>query len=615
MKLEVKDESGEPVFSRTLTTSRFGIASADIPLANDAALGTYDIEAVIENETGDDDEAAARIIVSRYDLPTFTVRVASDKAFYLPGEEATVTVSSTYLFGQPLPGGRVRIHVVDDRWQDDPRNDSDGPTPIAEGTCDASGAFESKIDLGPADDLNSSPPWRVYRDREYVASVTDPTTNRTERRRFDLRTTREPIHVSVVGLGDILPGAPTSFFIVTSLADGSVVPCDVTVSEPGPRVTAPDGGVQETWQPVAKGRTNRYGVARIRSARIQGKLSPHRSGLDLHIHATADDGQTGSIVETLSSADEAVVTVEPHRSVLENGDPIEATVRTSTDAPAVMLGVVKDGKMLEARAAAIRNGQATVRIPFRPEFRGRVSILACDPTAPRDYWIREPARGSASVLYPRSEELEVRVRPQRESYSPGDSLSATVDVRDASGTRTEGVLAVAAVDAAVAERFDSGNRSASGGLAMRAPWARFDTGRIGEITLSSIQRMDPALRSAVDLDVVAAALLSEDDPTVNGIEFAAARPSGLDASFRMAISRIKGSVDAVLNGETRTQRGEPTDSATLQAALERASADLGKLVDPWGSKLRAKSRIDGPIRRLTVSSAGPDAVPDTSTTS
>lgn len=609
VKLEVKDESGESLFARTLTTSRFGVASADIPLANDAALGEYDIEAVIENETGDDDEAGARVIVSRYELPTFTVRVASDKSFYLPGENATVTVSTTYLFGQPVPGGRVRIHVVDDRWQDDPRNDSDGPAPIAEGTCDATGAFESKIDLGPADDL--SPAWRVYRDREYVASVTDPTTNRTERRRFDLRTTREPIHVSVVGERDILPGLPTSFFVITSLADGSVIPCDVTVSEPGPPVTAPDGRVQETWQPVATARTNRYGVARIRSSRIQDELTPHRNGIDLRIHATAADGRTGSIVETLSLADEAVVTVEPRRSILEVGDPIVATVRTSTAAHALMLSVVKDGKVLGAIAAAIRNGQATVRLPFRPEYRGRVSILACDPTAPRDSRTTEPARGSASVLYPQGDELEVRVRPQRESYTPGESLTATVEVRDESGTRTESVLAVAAVDAAVAERFDSGNRPASGGLATRAPWGRNDDGRIGEITLSSIQRMDPERRSADDLDLVAAALLSQDDPTVTGIVIAAARQPRLDASFQMAISRMKGIVDSVLFGEARAQRGDPTDSATLQAALERASAELGRLVDPWGSKLTARSRIDGPWRHLTVSSAGPDAVSDT----
>lgn len=611
VKLEVKDESGEAVFSRTLTTSRFGVASADIPLASDAPLGEYDIEAVIENETGDDGEAAASVIVSRYELPNFTVRVVSDKPFYLPGEDATVTVSSTYLFGQPLPGGHVRIHVADDRWQDDPRSTSDGPPPIAEGTCDATGVFESQIDLGPTDDLGSFPPWRTYRDREYVASVTDPTTNRTERRRFDLRTTREPIHVTVVGKSDILPGMPMSFFVITSLADGSVVPCDLTVSEPGPSVTAPDGRVQETWQSVATARTNRYGVARIRSTRIQGEFAPDRNGFNLRIHATAGDGRTGSLVETLSRADEAVVTLEPRRSVLEIGDPIEAMVRTSTAAPALMLSVVRDGMVLGVLSAAVRNGQATVRIPFRPEFRGRVTILAHDPTAPRDYWTTEPAHGSASVLYPRSDELEVRVRPQRDSYSPGESLSATVDVRDESGTRTESVLAVAAVDAAVAERFDGGNRPASGGLATRAPWARFDDGRIGEITLSSIQRMDPRLRSADDLDLVAAALLSEEDPTVNGIEIATARHSSLNASFQMAISRMKGTVDAVLFGETRAQRSDPTDSANLQAALERSSAEVGHLFDPWGSKLIAKSRIDGPWRRFTVSSAGPDAVPDT----
>ncbi len=611
VKLEIEDESGETVFARTLVTSRFGVASADVPLPNDAELGEYDIEAIIENETGDDDEARASVIVSRYELPTFTVRVASDKSFYLPGENAKVTVKTAYLFGQPVPDGRVRIHVVDDRWQDDPRDYADGPAPIAEGLCDSTGTFESTIDLGTAGDLTASPSWRTYRDREYVATVTDPTTNRTERRRFDLRTSREPIHVSVAGQGSIRPGQATSFFVITSTADGTVVPCDVTVSEPGPSVTAPDVGVEQTWLPVATARTNRYGVARIRNVRVAREFASNRTGLGLRIHATAGDGRAGSLVETFSCTDEPVVTVEPRRSVLNIGDPIEASIRTSTEARILMVSLVNDGRLLGAFSTAVRGGQASVKIPFRPEFQGHMSIVAHDPTVSRNSWNDEPVFGAAGVLYPRSDDLEVRVRPKSDSYAPGESLSAAVEVRDGSGRRPESVLAVAAVDAAVAERFDSTNKSASGGLATRAPWARYDGGRIGDMTLASIQRMDSAQRSSAEVDLVAAALLSGDYPTDDGIGIVAARQSSIGSSYQAAVSRLTNTVHAVLAGEERSQRDEVTDTATLQAAFRRAGTEPGLTVDPWGSSLLAESRIEGRLRRLTVTSAGPDTVPGT----
>ena len=611
VRLRVEDEAGETVFARELTTSRYGVASADVVLGENAPLGDYDIEATIENEVGYDDESSARVVVSRYDLPEFSVRVASDKSFYLPGERASVTVSTRYLFGQPVPNGRVRIHEIEGNRWDDRDSPDDDTDPVAEGACAADGSFTVAIDLTRAMKDLYREDWRNYRDASFVASVTDPTTNRTERRRFDLRTSREPIHISVAGRNSVIPGHPTSFFVITSLADGTVIPCDVTVSESGPWRVSPNGTPELTWRPLATARTNRYGVARVRDVRLTGEVRARRDVLELRIEAKARDGRTGSETEPFYVSDDALVIVEPSHSVLAVGDPIEAIARTTSAAPALMVSILKDGRILSTSAVPVRDGRSTVRLPYQPEFRGRISIIAHDPTVIRYRWDGDPASGTASVLYPEQSGLEVTVKPRREMFAPGESMSAAVRVRDLSGRRADGVLAIAAVDAAVGERMTSSDRYGSGGLANLAPWMQDDGGRIGDVTLSKLMRLDPARRVADDLDLVAAALMSGRDPNIDRIEIAVQRPVQLEHAFKADFDRLRGVLESTLTDEIRSLRGLPADTASLASALARHGIVHSELADPWGTPLFTSGLVNGALRHVTVSSAGPDTLANT----
>lgn len=613
VRFKVKDESGETVFARTLTTSRFGVASADIPLADDAPLGDYEIEATVEREAGSDDSARSTVIVSRYDLPTFTVSAATDRPYYLPGEHARVTVSANYLFGKPVPGGRVRIRAFDeDSWNRRTNADDDDEGPVlAEGTCGLDGAFESALDLTEAMDALTRERWNDYRDASFVASVTDPSTNRTEERRFDVRTTRAPIHVAVTGLREVRAGESTSFFVITSRADGTVVGCDVTVSEAGPRIVAPDGSSRLSWIPIARVRTSKFGVASVRNVRLHGEPSARYRGLDIRVDATDGAGLEGSTTESAYVSDSAVVTVDAVRSVLAAGDPIEARVRTSSAASALMVGTVRDGQLLESAWATLRDGHGAIQFPYRPEYRGRVSVIAIDPTVRDNGWYSSNGTDSSGVLYPNDPDIEVAIHPERDTYSPGESLAAAVRVRDGSGRRAESVLAVTAVDASVTARLDSIGRYANGGLRVPQWWGLADGGRIGDVTLSSLNRRDPSRRVSPELDIVAAALLSNAYEDLDIVEVATRHATPLERVFKSAIEQLRRSIDSALIVDDSSPREHPDDEQSLAEALEFGGVNFEPLADPWGSRLVVSSRVDGPYRVLTVSSAGPDATPGT----
>src|SRR5438876_7338262 len=97
---------------------------------------------------------------------------------------------------------------------------------------DPSGAFIARVKLaGDYDDLGEED-YRRFKDITYAAYFTDPTTNRTEQRRFDLRVTKEAIHVYVVE-NDYDSGQnrrlPLRFYVSTFYADGSPAQCKVSV--------------------------------------------------------------------------------------------------------------------------------------------------------------------------------------------------------------------------------------------------------------------------------------------------------------------------------------------------------------------------------------------------
>src|SRR6185369_4386734 len=131
------------------------------------------------------------------------------------------------------------------------------------GETKADGSFVAKLDLSSyQDDLKDSD-YRRFRDITYAAYFTDPTTNRTEQRRFDVRVTRDPIHVYVIQNYDwsYNRNLPLSFYVSTFYADGSPARSKVNVT------FSDDADHPEISKRVATVATNRYGIARV-SARL-----------------------------------------------------------------------------------------------------------------------------------------------------------------------------------------------------------------------------------------------------------------------------------------------------------------------------------------------------------
>jgi hypothetical protein len=92
--------------------------------------------------------------------------------------------------------------------------------------------FLARINLEDDHEDIDDDDYRRFKDITYAAYFTDPTTKRTEQRRFDIRVTREPIHVYVIRNENLYRSnakLPLEFYVSTSYADGAPAPSQVTI--------------------------------------------------------------------------------------------------------------------------------------------------------------------------------------------------------------------------------------------------------------------------------------------------------------------------------------------------------------------------------------------------
>src|SRR6266481_927078 len=207
LRFVVHDPDEAVIFSTDAETSRFGIASADWPIPSSQKLGSYRVSADI---TGDADNRELQgnqlIRISRYELPTFTVNVVANQPFYLPGQNADLTVSANYMFGKPVLRGHVRIvregrrewNYREQKWEAEEGR-------AQEGKLDAKNEFRAMLNLSKDHSDLQDTDWKRFDDLRYAAYVTDASSKRTQERHVDVRISRDAIHLYVLNIGGALP--------------------------------------------------------------------------------------------------------------------------------------------------------------------------------------------------------------------------------------------------------------------------------------------------------------------------------------------------------------------------------------------------------------------------
>ncbi|HUK87023.1 MAG TPA: MG2 domain-containing protein, partial [Terriglobales bacterium] len=614
LRLKIQDPDSTLVYQTALSTSRFGIAQAYWQIPENLKLGDYQLLIELASDGLKPGAAGfARVRISRYELPNFTVNVKPDRAYYLPGQNASVEVSAEYLFGKPVTRGHVRVvRESERRWDFKEQRWDISEEETYEGDTGAQGVFTAHVDLAPHHAEIKDSDYRRFRDLSYSAYFTDPSTGRTEQRRFRLRVTRDPIHVYLIE-----PPAqnrsgqfPLDFYISAFHADGSPCECEVSIRE---------GTNQDDAGPVLHTvRTNRYGVAKVFG--LQLPPDPERSpgdSVDLLLGARDAKGGTGQHSERISrySDEKTEIRVDTDKSLYRPGEPVAVNIAASERNLSLVFEVWSGEKLLHSQLVKLHGNKAFVMLPFRDDFKGELQLVAYSlaqvETSSYSTWV---PFGSRIILYPHDTTLKVAVKLNQATYKPGEEAQASLQVDAPGGTPVQAALGAVVFDKAVEERFrtdqEFGQRGGYGfDYTFWEYWGYDDS--LGGLTRADLARLDVSRPFSEDLDVAAEIILNQfgfrNTSVFGGADFPADTYSSFQSSLERQLRPVREALDRVYKASFEY----PHHEAGLRALLAREGIRFDALRDPWGMPYHAGSRFSRDQEIMEVSSSGPDKRPGT----
>jgi hypothetical protein len=580
------DDAGKELFSQTASTSDLGVASADWEIPSTAAQGVYSIEAKV---TGTPDprkqaKSTLKLRIGQYNSPAFTVHAVPDRAYYLPGEIASLEVSAESIGGQPIKDGKVEVKS----W-------SNQSTTDIQGELDSSGKYTAHVDL--KDDFasllsNAKDGWAESSFQDFPASVaiTDAISGHTEVQDVSLRAALQPIRLHLRQAQ--VSGSERRLYITATYAGRAPAMVDGTVEagvpDPKRRFACSTGGAG--WIPLGSFHTNSFGIAELTlprdwiayayPRREDGPYSwyARRRPLDAPneqetknacIRMTAADrhGRKGTQEESVFVLPETHFGIhfKTDRSLYHAGDPIHMTVQSDEGLLEAVVEVrTEDLELAAAQVVHLRNGRAELTFPYDPKFRGLLTlwtyaVRGVDDTDPVQEW-------TLNVVYPDGEDTSFRESFARETQRQARQNLAFVR------------QLVASVDDGIDES-------------------------IAGITKTDLLKLDPGQPSAEGMDLVAAALLSSP-------ESFGGWPAGYETfdhkTFdKESLAPIVSALDKIYQQDHRY----PANQGQLRAELKAAGVDFDSIRDAWGNPYRALFAVRGKGQALYIVSNGADKMP------
>ncbi|MEQ1643540.1 MAG: MG2 domain-containing protein, partial [Pyrinomonadaceae bacterium] len=584
LEFSIEDAEDTVVFKQKVNTSDFGIAAISWPIPENAKLGSYRVRI----EAGEDlSESTLDFKVSRYELPNFAVVAKPDKTFYLPADTtARITVNADYLFGKPVTKGNIRVVARGERnWNSSKRQYDFEEGEVIEGATDDDGKFVAEIDLKDEFRELLGSEWRRFEDQSFTAYFTDLSTNRTEQRRFDIRLTKEPIHLYLVRYAYAHRDMPITGYVSAFYADGTPAVCNIEISD--------------RERVVAKLKSNSLGAGKFELSIPKERRK--NDEYEISIKARDKQGQIGSFEETYRFSEEDALQISTDRIIYNSGDMIEVELFSTRKNGFVFLDVTKDWMPLETRLVKLSNGGARLSIPYKPSFKGDLNITA--------YGDRESERYSGAmtagrgVIFPERQNLILGASFSKKEYKPGEDASLKFSVTDGSRRPVASAIGLGIFDKAIEERART-DAEFGGYFGQFSRLLGYEKS-FGNLTVKDLNELDPSRPVKPEIELAAEIMLAG-----NWYWPSIYRSGDLRGEAKMLYSEsVAKQLDPVkisLNQRHAKDGDHPIDVGSLSRILADNGIRFDQTRDPWGTPYVVEFSVEKTQNIVTVKTLGPD---------
>jgi hypothetical protein len=402
----ITDPKGNVIFKQAGVTSRYGIASAECPLAGEIIEGPYAIECRVG-----DTPSKTTVEVKRYVLPKFRVDVTLDRPYYEPRQTVRGKARAAYFFGKPVADGHVSIEVgaIDI-----------GPRTIISQTARTNRSGDAEFEF-------TLPERLIGREQEsgdtrisLKVTITD-SAGQKESRTASRVVTSQPLRLEVIPeSGRLVPGLPNRIFALATYADGTPAKVRLAVSGLSDELT-----------------TNALGVASF-------EITPKPEPTDMALRAVDENGMVAQRSVTLQCGQggrEFIVRTD--KAVYNGGETMRVVVLGRGSEP-VFVDFIKNGQTILTESVPVANGRGDYAFDLPPEVFGTIELSAY-----RFGSAGLPVRKTRLIFVRQGNQLNIRTALDQPEYRPGNRARLVFTLTDKQGSPTPGALSLAAVDEAV----------------------------------------------------------------------------------------------------------------------------------------------------------------------
>jgi len=594
LEFKIKDEEDTLLYRETVNTSEYGIASIAWSIPENAKLGNYKVEVEADGEIRGNEQSFK---VTRYDLPKFKVEAKPDKTFYLPKDKkASITISADYLFGKPVTTGKVRVVQESDRtwnWRKQ-KYDIDEDRSV-EGVADENGKYIAEFDLGKDKRALQRSSWRRFTDLTFAAYFTDLTTNRTEQRRFDIRLSKEPIHIYLSGktYGQN-PKLPITLYVSTFYADGSPAVCDLLIEGRGEKDYAED------FKKLTRIKTNSLGAGKLEFKNPISRNS--RRDLDIKITARDKKSRLGNFDEEISFDNNDGIKIAAVKTIYKPGEDIEIEIFSTKRDALVYIDIVKEWSAIDSHFVLMKRGKGSIKIPYRKDFNGDLTVSAYFERVDSDGDL-DLIRTTSGIIFPEQKNLNVDAKFSNASYKPSEEATVDFSVLGGNGKPLESALGVVVFDKAIEERARTDAQFGSY-FSRFFGWLGYSKS-FGGITLKDLNDLNLSKPISPDMQLAAEAMLSNSYyyPEISRSEFDHQRAKFI---FSKVLTKQFAPIEKALREKYEKDFEFPRDDRSLIAMLGSSGISFEEMRDPWGQKYRVNYLIDRKRVHIKFITAGPD---------
>lgn len=480
LPVSIRDPEGQVIYETTVTLNEFGAFSGQFDLADDAALGYYEL--IVDLPSGElwlNMGARLSFGVAEYRLPEYQVTAAAEQPEVMQGETIRVAVDSRYFFGGAVSGAYVEYNVIASPFYFEPDQNANysyidydadsgasefyggggGVVTSGEGETDADGRIVIELPAS-LDDATQSMTFTVE------ATVTDESGQAVSGR------TEVIVHKGAVYVG-VRPenyvssaGEETAFNLIAVDWDGQPVANQTISVEVVERrwssVQEQDDFGRTTWTyeveeiPVTSGEvlTGADGEARF-------VFTPPNGGVFKLKARTLDErGNTSISASTVWVSSREYVSWRQQNSnridliadaeSYEVGDTAEILITSPFQGTTQALITVERGGVLNVERVTMDSNSYVYRLPITDEFAPNIYVSAVlvkgvDETNP----VAAFRMGLIGLAVSNErKEISIEIAPDVEQPGPGDTVTYTVRTTNYAGDPVSAEVGVGLTDLA-----------------------------------------------------------------------------------------------------------------------------------------------------------------------